>query len=234
MLLSKPIAALSGRLCSMKMWYTSALDNLNWFGVTVARIDDRDGIPFMLARSGYTGELGYELFCSKSDAPALWDAVMAAGEEFGISPMGSAALEILRVEAGLAAAGAEFAPGVDAYEAGLGFAVSLKKSDFVGKAALARNAVEPRRKLTGLMFDCDDVPQHGAHVFAGERPVGQITSAVRSPMFERTIAMARLAVEFSDNQTKLEVGQMDGRMKRLSATVCDTPFYDPKRERARA
>lgn len=210
------------------------LENLNWFGATVARVGDRDGIPFMLARSGYTGELGYELFCSKSDAPALWDAVMAAGEEFGISPMGSAALEILRVEAGLAAAGAEFAPGVDAYEAGLGFAVSLKKSDFVGKTALERNSVEPRRKLKGLLFDCDDVPLHGAHVFADERPVGQITSAVRSPMFERTIAMARIAVEFSENQTKLEVGQMDGRMKRLSATVCDSPFYDPKRERARA
>ena len=210
------------------------LDDLKWFGATVARLHDREGIPFMLSRSGYTGELGYELFCAVGDAPALWDELMAAGEEFGIAPMGAAALDIIRIEAGLAAANAEFAPGVDAYEAGLGFAVNLRKTDFVGKAALERNARDPRKSLRGLLFDCDDVPSHGAHVYAGERPIGVITSATRSPMFERTIAMARLAIEYADSGTKLEVGQMDGRMKRLSATVCDVPFFDPKRERARA
>ena len=211
-----------------------ALDDVKWFGVTVARLGDRDGIPFMLARSGYTGELGYELFCSTEDAPGLWAAVMAAGEEFGIEPMGSAALDILRVEAGLAAANAEFAPGVDALEAGLGFAVSMNKTDFIGKAALERNARDPRKVLRGLWFEGDDVPLHGAHVYHGERPVGVITSAVRSPKYERTIAMARLAVEHAEIGTELEVGQMDGHMKRLPTKVCSTPFYDPKRERARA
>jgi aminomethyltransferase len=210
-----------------------ALDHLKWFGVTVARLNNRDGIPFMLARSGYTGELGYELFCAASDGPALWDAVMAAGDEFGIAPMGSAALETIRIEAGLAAR-AEFAPGVDAFEAGLGFAVSLGKTQFTGKAALERNARDPRRALKGLKFQCNDVPAHGAHVYSGERPVGVITSAARSPMFECTIAMARLAVEYAGDGTELEVGQMDGRMKRLPATVCSIPFFDPKRERARA
>ncbi|MEM9967602.1 MAG: DUF1989 domain-containing protein [Pseudomonadota bacterium] len=211
-----------------------SLDDLNWFGVTVARVGDRDGIPFMLSRTGYTGELGYELFCAFDDAPAFWGAVMEAGAEFGMTPMGSAALEVLRVEAGLAASGAEFAPGVDAFEAGLGFAVNLKKTDFIGKAALERNAKSPRKVLKGLWFAGDDVPPHGAHVFAGERPVGQVTSAVRSPMFERAIAMARLTVEHAETGTALEVGQLDGHMKRLPATVCDIPFYDPKRERARA
>lgn len=211
-----------------------ALEHVKWFGATVARLNDREGVPFMLSRSGYTGELGYELFCAQDDAPALWDALMAAGEEFGIEPMGSAALEMLRIEAGLAAAGAEFAPGVDAYESGLGFAVDLKKPDFVGRAALERNARDPRKLLKGLSFESDDVPAHGAHVFAGERAIGVITSATRSPIMDKTIAMARLAVEHAENGTVLEVGQMDGRMKRLTATVCNTPFYDPKRERARA
>ena len=211
-----------------------SLDNLKWFGCTIARTHDREGIPFMLSRSGYTGELGYELFCARSDAPALWDAVMKAGEEFGIAPMGSAALEVIRIEAGLAAGGAEFAPGVDAHEAGLGFAVSLGKADFVGKLALERNARDPRKVLKGLKFEGDDVPHHGCQIYAGERPVGQITSATRSPMFECAIAMARLAVEHSATGTQLEVGQLDGRMKRLPATVCDIPFFDPKRERARA
>ncbi|WP_240705137.1 DUF1989 domain-containing protein [Pacificoceanicola onchidii] len=210
-----------------------SLENLKWFGVTIARLHNREGIPFMLARSGYTGELGYELFCAATDAPELWDAIMDAGAEFGIAPMGSAALETIRIEAGLASR-AEFAAGIDAHEAGLGFAVDLKKTDFIGKAALERNARDPRRVLKGLMFDCNDVPLHGAHVYAGERVVGTITSATRSPMFERTIAMARLAVEHADVGSTLEVGQMDGRMKRLTATVCDIPFFDPKRERARA
>ena len=122
----------------------------------------------------------------------------------------------------------------DAYEAGLGFALSMGKTDFIGKAALERNGRDPRRVLRGLWFEGDDVPATGAHVYDGERPVGVITSATRSPMFERTIAMARLAVEHSELGKELEVGQLDGHMKRLPAKVCSTPFYDPKRERARA
>jgi aminomethyltransferase len=202
--------------------------------VTVARLNDRTGAPFMLTRSGYTGELGYEIFCARTDAVTIWDALMEAGREFGITPMGTAALEIIRIEAGLAAAGAEFAPGIDAFEAGLGFAVDMAKAHFCGKPALERNAGAPRRVLKGLLLDCDDVPSHGAPVFAGERQVGTVTSATRSPMLERAIAMARLSVEYSANDTALEIGQLDGRMKRLGACVTDSPFVDPKRERARA
>ncbi len=213
--------------------HVPSLDHLKWFGVTIARLNDRDGAPFMLSRSGYTGELGYEVFCSKTDALAIWDAVMEAGEEFGITPMGSAALDIIRIEAGLAAANAEFAPGVDAFEAGLDFAVDLNKASFTGKSALERNAREPRRVLKGLLIGCDDVPAHGASVFAGERQVGVVTSAIRSPMLEHAIAMARLSVEHTENGTQLEIGQLDGRMKRLGATVSDIPFIDPQRKRAR-
>ncbi|WP_282045502.1 DUF1989 domain-containing protein [Roseibium album] len=211
-----------------------ALDQLKWFGVTMSRLRDREGAPFLLSRTGYTGELGYEIFCSKSDAIEIWDAVMAAGEEFGIVPMGSAALEIVRIEAGLAARNAEIAPGIDAFEAGLGFAVDLAKKSFTGRRALERNARDPRRLLKGLLIDSDDVPAHGAPVYAGERQVGIVTSATRSPTLERAIAMARIAVEQAGNGTYLEIGQLDGRMKRLGARVSDTPFMDPQRTRARA
>ncbi|MEJ6404511.1 DUF1989 domain-containing protein [Yoonia sp. 2307UL14-13] len=214
--------------------HVPTLDQTKWFGVTIARLHDRDGAPFMLSRTGYTGELGYELFCAPSDALRIWDAVMETGAAHGIAPMGNAALDIIRVEAGLAAAGAEFAPGHDAFEAGLGFAIDLTKSDFIGKTALVRNASQPRRLLKGLLFEGDDVPLHGAAVYAGERQIGQVTSATRSPMLERGIAMARLAVEHAANDTTLEVGMMDGRMKRLPARVTDIPFVDPRRERARA
>ncbi len=214
--------------------HVPSLDQVKWFGLTIARLGDREGIPFMLSRSGYTGELGYEIFCDKADAPALWDAVMAAGAEFGITPMGAHALEIIRIEAGLAAGGAEFTADVDAYEAGLGFAIDLNKADFIGKAALERNSQSPRRALKGMLLDCDDVPLHGAHVYCDERPVGVVTSATRSPSLERAIAMVRLSVEHAVNGTVLSIGQMDGHMKRLSGTVCDVPFIDPRRERARA
>lgn len=214
--------------------HVPAIGHVKWFGATVARLHDREGVPFMVARSGYTGELGYEVFCSKSDAVALWDAVMEAGQDLGITPMGSAALGIIRIEAGLAAADAEFAAGVNAFEAGLGFAVDLKKSDFVGKAALETASEHQSKVLKGLIFDCNDVPAHGAPVFKGERQVGVITSATRSPMLETTIAMARLASQVADDGTALEVGQLDGRMKRLSARVAPSPFVDPERKRARA
>ena len=214
--------------------HVPALEQVKWFGATVARLGDREGIPFMLTRSGYTGELGYELFCAGSDAVALWDAIMEAGAEFGIRPMGSDALETIRIEAGLAAAGAEFAPGVDAFEAGLGFAVDLRKVDFTGKAALERNAQEPRKALKGLLLNGDDVPRHGAPVLLGERQVGVVTSATRSPSLQRAIAMVRLAVEHAETGRSLDVGQMDGHMKRLPATVTEIPFIDPQRKRARA
>ena len=214
--------------------HVPSLDDLKWFGVTSARIGDRDGLPFMLSRSGYTGELGYELFCSNGDAPRLWDIVMEAGDEFGLKPMGGAALEIIRIEAGLAAANAEFAPGVDAFEAGLGFAVDLRKADFVGKAALERNSATPKKVLKGLLMERNDLAHHGCHVFAGERPVGVVTSATLSPSLERGIAMVRLAVEHSEPGTRLEIGMLDGHMKRVEATVTDIPFIDPRRTRARA
>ena len=210
-----------------------ALDHMKWFGATVARLHDRDGAPFMLSRTGYTGELGYELFCSEGDALVIWDALMEAGADEGLIPMGSAALDIIRIEAGLMGS-AEFSPGFDAYEAGLGFAIDLNKTDFIGKEALARNAAGQRKLLRGLMFDCDDVPLSGAPVYDGERQVGVITSATRSPLFETAVAMARLTIEHAALGHELEVGQLDGRMKRLTAKIVDLPFYDPKRERARA
>ena len=114
-----------------------ALENLRWFSFTVARLGDRQGPSFMLSRTGYTGELGYEIFCSEADSLAIWDALMEAGGDLGLQPMGSDALEILRVEAGLMAAGHEFLPGVDAHETGLGFAVDMAKGDFIGRTAFA-------------------------------------------------------------------------------------------------
>ena len=211
-----------------------ALDQLRWFGVTMARLRDREGEPFLLSRTGYTGELGYEIFCARSSALKIWDILMEEGADLGLTPMGTAALDILRIEAGFAAAGAEFLPSVDAFEAGLGHAVDFRKPDFVGRTALERNEREPRRRLKGLEFESIDVPLTNAPVFDGERQVGMVTSATRSPFLERSVAMARLSIEYSTDGTVLEVGQMDGRMKRLAAKVVPLPFVDAKKEKPRS
>lgn len=210
------------------------LDTLKWFGVAVARLYDRDGPAFMLTRTGFTGELGYEIFCDGSNAEEIWDAVMDQGIAFGLKPMGNEALDIIRIEAGLMSAGAEFASDVDAFEAGLGFAVDLNKDEFIGRDALERNRLAPRRKLVGLIFEGSEVPSHGDGVFLNRQQIGQVTSATRSPLLQKTIAMARVAVEYSEVDTVLEVGKLDGRLKRLPAKVCGIPFVDPTRTKARA
>lgn len=211
-----------------------SIDNLKWFGFTIARLRDRDGPVFMLSRTGFTGELGYEFFCDESDAVAIWDGLMDAGRDRGLVPMGSEALGLLRIEAGLMVAGAEFGPDADAIEAGLGFAVDLEKQDFIGRAALMRNAAAVRRKLVGLHFAGNEPAAHGDAVFVGREQVGVVTSACTSPHFGHAIAMARVAVENADAGTALEVGRLNGHMKRLPCTVTSLPFLDPKREKARA
>lgn len=211
-----------------------ALDNLKWFGFTVARLRDRDGPMFMLCRSGFTGELGYELFCDRDDATEIWDGLMDAGVPAGLVPMGGTALNSLRIEAGLMSAGAEFGPDADAMESGLGFAIDFKKDTFIGRTALERNAVAPRRKLVGLTFAGSELPSHGDGVFDGREQVGVITSACNSHQLGHAIAMARIAIEDAIDGRALEVGRLDGHMKRLPCEVGPLPFLDPKREKARA
>lgn len=211
-----------------------SLDNLKWFGFTIARLHDRDGPAFMLCRSGFTGELGYEIFCDQNDALKIWDGLMEAGEKHGLTPMGGHALNMLRLEAGLMIAGAEFGTDSDAMESGLGFAVDFKKPEFIGRAALERNAAAPRRKLVGLLLPGNEAPLHGDGVFVGREQVGVVTSASYSPQLGHAIAMARVAVENAELGTELEVGKLDGRMKRLPCSVTTLPFLDPKREKARA
>ena len=213
---------------------TTSVENMRWFGSTIARVKHREGEPFQLTRTGYTGELGYEIFCHPDSALSIWDSLMEEGKDLGITPMGLDALDVIRIEAGLMSAGAEFGPDVDAYESGLGFAVDLEKTDFVGKAALERNRQQQRRVLKGLKFKGHEAPVHGDAVMLGRRKVGVVTSATVSPALDCAIAMARLNVEHAEPGQSLEVGKLDGHGKRLKAECCDIPFVDPTRSRARA
>jgi aminomethyltransferase len=212
-----------------------ALEELAWFRFTIGRIGGYDGIPIMVSRTGYTGELGYEIWCHPKDAPAVWDAVTAAGQPHAITPFGLEALDMVRIEAGLIFAGYEFDDQTDPFEAGIGFAVALKnEEDFIGREALLRRKAHPQRRLVGLELMGNESAAPGDCVHVGRAQVGNITSATRSPFLRKNIAFARLAVEHAEPGTEVEVGKLDGHQKRLPATVVRFPFYDPDKARVRA
>jgi aminomethyltransferase len=213
----------------------TALEDLRWFRFTVGRIGTYDGIPIVVSRTGYTGELGYEVWCHPSDGPAVWDAIWKAGQEHGLTPLGLEALDILRIESGLIFASYEFDDQVDPFEAGIGFAVDLRTDeDFVGRAALEERRAHPQRTLVGLELAGNETGGHGDPVYVGRRKVGVVTSGTRSPILKKTIALARVAVQYADLGTAVEVGKLDGLQKRIPATVVRFPFYDPEKTRPRS
>jgi len=208
---------------------------LRWFRFSIARLGGPDGLPLIASRTGYSGELGYELFCHPKDAGALWDAVMEAGEPHGLAPLGLEALDMLRIEAGLVFAGYEFDDQVDPFEAGIGFTVTADKEDeFVGKEALAERRAHPQRVLVGLELEGNEPAGHGDCVHAGRHQVGVVTSGVRSPILKKNIALCRMNVRYAAPGTEVEVGKLDGFQKRIPATVVRFPFYDPEKTRPRS
>ena len=211
------------------------LDELGVFRFTVGRIGGYDGIPVIVSRTGYTGELGYEVFCAPADAPAVWDAIMEAGVPHGITPFGFDALDMVRIEAGLAFGGYEFCSATDPFEAGIGFTVpSKKEEDYIGKAALERRRQHPARKLVGLEIVGNEKAAHGDKIYVGRAEIGVVTSGMRSPILKKTIALARLDVAYAEMGTGVAVGKLDGHKKRLEATVVRFPFYDPEKTRVKS
>jgi aminomethyltransferase len=210
------------------------IDELGLFRFTVGRIGGVAGIPVLVSRTGYTGELGYEVFCHPKDAPAVWDAIMAAGEPFGLQPFGFDALDMVRIEAGLVFGGHDFDSTTDPFEAGIAFTVPAKKEeDYIGKAALERRRANPMRKLVGLEVTGNEKPSHGDPVFVGRAQVGIVTSAMRSPLLKKTVAFARIDTAHAALETELEIGRLDGKQKRFKAKVVPFPFYDPEKKRVR-
>jgi aminomethyltransferase len=180
-----------------------------------------------VARTGYTGEDGFEIFCAPADCEPIWDALTASAPVAGGLPAaGLAARDTLRLEAGMPLYGNELGPDVTPYEAGLGRVVRLDKpGDFVGRKALAARAAEgPRRTLIGLLAGSRRVPRHGYAVLsaAGER-VGVVTSGAPSPTLGRPIAMAYVAGDAGG-----PFG-IDVRGKTEPAEVTGLPFYDRRR-----
>ena len=230
---------LSREILSEVIWTRpdqSSVEELGWFRFSVARIGHADGIPILVSRTGYTGELGFEVFCHPKNAPEVWDAIWVVGEPKGLTPMGLEALDMLRIEAGLIFAGSEFNDQTNPMEAGIGFTVPIKtkEDDFIGRDALVRGKEHPQRTLVGLELTGDDPAGSGDPIMVGRQQVGTVTSGTRSPILRKNIALGWMAVEHAEIGTQVEVGKMDGHQKRLPATVVRFPHYDPEKERVRA
>jgi glycine cleavage system T protein (aminomethyltransferase) len=209
--------------------------DLKWFRFCVGRIGDYDGIPVVVSRTGYSGELGYEVWCHPSDGVAVWDAIWEAGQPYGLKPLGLEALDVVRIEAGLIFAGYEFDDQVDPFEAGIGFTVALDHDeDFVGRAALEERRAHPQRRLVGLELSGNEVAGHGDFVYVGRQRVGVVTSGCRSPYRRKPVALCRMAVQYAEIGTEVEIGKLDGQQKRIPAEVVRFPFYDPDKTRPRS
>ncbi|MFZ1468456.1 MAG: DUF1989 domain-containing protein [Paracoccaceae bacterium] len=209
------------------------IDELGWFRFTVGRIGGEGGAPVMVSRTGYTGELGYEIFCHPKDGNAVYDAVWTHGTDQGLRPMGLAALDMVRIEAGLIFAGYDFSDQTDPFEAGIGFTVPLKSKtdDFIGREALIRRKETPSRKFVGLDIDSNVDVHHGDCLHIGRARIGEVTSSMRSPLLGKNIALARVDVAHSAVGTQIEVGKLDGQQKRLPAVIVPLSHYDPKKTR---
>ncbi len=180
--------------------------------------------PLFIARTGYTGEDGFELMVPNALAPAMWDALLAAGEPLGLVPAGLAARDTLRLEAGMPLHGHELSTDILPEQAGLARVVALDKDEFVGKSAVAEASAD-LPVLVGLAAEGRRAGRAGYAVFAdaeGGEPVGEITSGALSPTLGHPIAMAFVPPALARAGTTL---YLDVRGTRIPATVTALPFY---------
>jgi aminomethyltransferase len=182
------------------------------------------GVPALVARTGYTGEDGFELFVETRRAGELWDILMAEGEAAGIAPIGLGARDTLRLEAGMPLYGNELDRATNPFEAGLGRVVKLDKpGDFVGRTALERVAREGiARKLVGLVVRGRGIARHGYPVERAGKRTGVVTSGTQSPTLGAPIAMAYIATPDAEPGTMVDV---EVRGQRVPAEVVALPFY---------
>jgi aminomethyltransferase len=236
--------------------------DLRYFRRRAAKIRaGRRRIAVDVSRTGYTGDLGYELWIPTDDAVAVWDTLATAGASYGIRPAGMVALDVARLEAGLILLEVDYTSARHALnpeqnyspaEIGLGRLVSHDKGDFVGRLALERELASggPARRLVGLQLDWDDidglydaqglppaisasVDRSPVPVFSGRRQVGKATSHGWSPILKQAIALASVPPRFEIVGTRLEVEwTVEGRRGRVGATVVELPFLDLPRKRA--
>jgi aminomethyltransferase len=259
--ISEKVAALalqgptSGQL--LKVAAEADIANLKYFRVTQGKIN---GVPVDISRTGYTGDLGYEIWVRWQDAVKVWDALMTKGKQFDIHAAGMLALDVARVEAGLLLIEVDYTSSKKAlipsqkfspYELGFGKMVHLDKENFVGKTALARDEKQGvPRQLVGLEVDWVEVEeQHdkfgltpaapaqasrvAVPVYQGSRQVGKATTTTFSPLLKKLIALASVETGSSKPGTKLQMElTIEAQRLKTTATVVKLPFFNPARKTA--
>jgi aminomethyltransferase len=233
------------------------ITNLKYFRMTRGKIN---GVSVDISRTGYTGDLGYEIWIPWSDAVKVWDALMEKGKQFDIHAAGMLALDVARVEAGLLLIEVDYSSSKKAlipsqkyspYELGFGKMVHLNKESFIGKRALetdAKNGVP--RQLVGLEVDWVEVEEQHEHfgltpaaptqasrvsvpVYLGERQVGKATTTTFSPLLKKLIALASIDTPYAKPGTQLQMElTIEAQRLKTTARVVPLPFFNPKRKTA--
>jgi aminomethyltransferase len=252
--------ALQGPL-ARKVLEAASGEDFAGLGYFRRRASNLGGIRVDVSRTGYTGDLGYELWIPAKRAVKAWDALVAAGEPYRVRPAGMLALDVTRLEAGLVLIEVDYTSAVHShipaqnfspYEIGLGRLVDLAKADFVGKRALMAEVAAggPARRLVGLdiswteieaLYAAEGLAPYApptvsrAHVplLVGGRQVGRVTSTGWSPILKKMIALASVGTAHARTGARLQVEwTVEAKRRIVGATVVDLPFFDPPRKRA--
>jgi aminomethyltransferase len=256
---SESIAALSlqGPASRQILEAIGSIPALKYFRLAEAPLN---GIPVTISRTGYTGDLGFELWTGKEQALPLWDALIKAGTPYGIVAAGMLALDVARIEAGLMLIDVDYVPARKAlieaqtsspFELDLGWTVNLKKERFVGRQALAAEAARaPQWQFVGLEIEWNSLERLYAEVglatrlpaaawrtsvpiYGGSEQAGYATSGGWSPLLKKYIALAHLRSAWAKPGTPLDIEiTVEHRRKRAAARVVKKPFFDPERKRA--
>ena len=234
-----------------------SLDGLKFFWMTNTNFN---GIPVSISRTGYTGDLGYEIWMDSENALLIWDLLLKKGASYGITPAGLHALDIARIEAGLILLDVDYISSRHAiieprksspFELGLGWAVKMKKNDFIGKIALEKELDRgPEWEFVGIEIEWSELESHyrnaglapglpstawrtSTPLYYNRNQVGYATSGTWSPILKRYIALAHLKSDYSQNGTELKFEiKVEHFKKTTKAIVVNTPFFNPERKRS--
>ena len=216
----------SGKI--MEALFGKSINDLKYYWL---RKLDIDGIPLIVSRTGWSSELGYELYLRDgSKGNDLWEKIMEAGKKFGLKPGHTSSIR--RIEGGMLSYHADADINTNPYELGLSRLINLDiEANFIGKDALKKiNSSGVKRKQVGLILDCE--PLKGPNttfwqISAEDKVIGKVTSAVYSPRLNKNIALAMVSIDKSELGTKFDVEILS---KKIKATVVEKPFYDPKKK----
>ena len=179
------------------------------------------GCETFVSVTGYTGELGYEIYCKPEDAKTIWKELLAKGKEEGVIPCGLGSRDTLRLEAGMPLSGNEMNDQITPFEVGLSFAVKMEKDNFIGKEALAKK-LEPNLRRVGIKITGRGIAREGCKVFYKEEEIGLTTSGTHCPYLAYPVAMALVNKDYTKvgNPISLEV-----RKRRIEGEIVPLPFY---------